>query len=371
MSGLDFRLATADDDPELRRLLRTNPMPGQIRVSFEREPDALAAGAVAGDRHHTIVAADPAHGRLIGMGSRTVYSGFVNGRRCRIGYLSQLRLERAYRGRIRLLARGYQLLHSLRARDELPFDITTIVADNCTARRVLGAGLPHLPAYRELEAFTTSIVPLWRRVRAPACPDVRIERGSPERLDGIAACLERNRSRLQFAPCWTPDELRSADRSRDLAPGDFLVALASGRIVGCAAVWNQSRFKQIVVHDYGPWMRRWQPWTDLLSRVAGTPRLPAPGQPLPHVFLSHVAVDGDRLDVFGALTAGACNQARRAGHACLIAGFAARHPFARALTGLSRAWTYSSLLYAVSWGADRADGPALDGRVPHLEVALL
>src|SRR4051794_19024058 len=38
-----FDVATPADDAEIRRVLRENPMPGAIRLSLEREPDAQLA----------------------------------------------------------------------------------------------------------------------------------------------------------------------------------------------------------------------------------------------------------------------------------------------------------------------------------------
>jgi hypothetical protein len=371
MRSVEFTVATNADDPDLRRMLKTNPLPGEITVSLEREPDALAAGAISGDPHHTIIARDPVDGRPIGMGSRSVYSGYCNGVPCRIGYLSQLRVERPYRGRIRLLSDGYRLIRGLRRADELPFDLTTIVADNRPARRVLGAGLRELPVYRELEPFTTLVVPVWRRHRMRRSREFTIARGSLETIPDIAECLERNRPRLQFAPRWTACDLSSPLRSRGLSPGDFVIAIAAGRVVGCLAVWDQRSFKQIVVQGYGPALQRWRPVTDLVARVAGTPTLPAPGRPIPHAFVSHVAIDDDRHEVFGALFVEACNDARGRGLVCLIAGFAERHPFLRVIRNTCRAWSYSSLIYAVQWNEGGTVDASIDGRMPHLEVGLL
>ena len=39
MSRISVELATSADDADLRRMLRENPMPGAISVSFEREPN--------------------------------------------------------------------------------------------------------------------------------------------------------------------------------------------------------------------------------------------------------------------------------------------------------------------------------------------
>jgi hypothetical protein len=369
MTTVDFRVATAADDPALRQLLRENPMQGEIGVSLEREPDVFLAASAEGERHDTIVARDGFEGRPIGMASRSVYSGFLNGRPARLGYLSQLRIDRRYRGRPGLLSRGYSLIRGLRDADDLPFDVSTIIADNTAARRVLGAGLPQLPIYRELEGLTTLVLPVWRRKRgAPAC---HIEAGTVDRIEDIARCLDRNRSRYQFAPRWTADDLLSPERSRGLVARDFLLALKGGRVVGCAALWDQSGFKQIVVRSYGPRLRRWRPYLDLASRCFGMPSLPDPGRPISHAYLSHVAVDDDDAEVFSALTAAAYNEAAARRSACLVAGFADRHPFLRVLRREYRAWSYASVLYAVCWERAEAALAMIDRRIPHLEVGLL
>jgi hypothetical protein len=370
-SRIDVRVATSTDDPDLRRLLRENPMRGDISVSLEREPDVFLAGSTEGERHQTIVARDRLQGRTVGMASRSVYSGFLNGQPASLGYLSQLRVDRGYRGRAGLLSKGYALMRSLRAPGDLPFDVTSIVADNTTARRVLSAGLSDLPMYQELEPFTTLLLPLWRRRHSRRSAAVRIERGSIERTAAVADCLERNRVRYQFSPRWTHSDLLSPERSRGLRPRDFLVAEGDGRVIGCLAVWNQSSFKQIVVREYGPAMQRWRPLAAVAARLLGTPRLPRPGRAISHAYLSHVAVDDDDAEVFEALLERAYNMACDAGYACLIVGFADRHPFLPIVQRNYRSWTYASVLYAVCWENGQAALSGIDRRVPHLEVGLL
>jgi hypothetical protein len=359
--------ATPEDEPELRRLLRDNPMDGEIRVSLEREPNAFLAAAVEGEPHHTIVAREIAGGGIVGMGSRSVWNAFVNGEPRRLGYLSQLRVDRAFRGQKRLLIAGYDLIRSFRAPGEAPFDVTSIVADNEVARRLLGAGLPGLPAYREIEPFATLVLPAGRPRRAGG--DVRVERGSRERMAEVADCLERNRRRYQFAPCFTAEDLLSPERSRGLAPEDFYLALAGNQVAGCLSLWNQSGFKQVVVRGYGRRLARFRPWINRLSPVLGTPRLPDPGQVLPHSWLSHVAVDGDDPGIFQALVEAAHADASARGDAYVVLGLAARHPWMPWVRSRFRAREYRSVLYTVCWEGEAVE--PLDGRMPHLEAALL
>lgn len=369
---LIVELATPAHEPELRRLLRENPMDGEIRVTLEREPNAHLAAAVEGEPHATVVASEGANARIVGMGSRAVMDAFVNGEPRRVGYLSQLRLDRAYRGRLRLLAEGYALLRAQRARGEQAYDLTSIVADNSVARRLLGAGLPGLPSYRPLEPFvTTLVVPPRRRVPGRAARRVRLERGSRELLSAIADCLERNGRRFQFARRYSVDTLLSPTRSRGLGAEDFLVATAGDRVVGCLALWDQSGFKQIVVRGYAPRVARWRSLVNLAAPLLGTPRLPEPGAALPHAYLSHIAVDDDSPDIFEALLLAALNEARDRSMTYVVAGFAARHPLLGVVRRHGHPREYVSLLYAVHWDDDAGAVAQLDGRVPHVEVALL
>jgi hypothetical protein len=363
--GTTVEEAAPEDDPELRRLLRDNPMEGEIRVSLEREPNVFLAAAVEGEPHRTIVARNP-EGGIVGMGSRSVWNAFVNGEPRRLGYLSQLRVDRAHRGRKRLLTAGYDLIRSFRSPEEMPFDLTSIIADNDVARRLLVAGLPGLPTYREIEEWTTLIVPTTSRPRRMTA--VRIERGTRERIGEVAACLERNRRRYQFAPRFSAEDLLSPKRSRGLVPSDFFLAVVNTEVVGCLALWDQSGFKQVVVRGYSPRLARWRPWMNRLAPLLGTPLLPDPGKALPHAYLSHLAVDGDDPEIFRALVEAAYAEARTRRYVYVVTGLAARHPWRPWLEKRFKPRAYASVLYAVLWEDEAA---SLDGRMPHVEVALL
>jgi hypothetical protein len=356
-------LASAADEPELRRLLRDNPMEGAISVSLEREPDAFLAASIEGHPHASVVARHPDDGHVLGMGSRAVVDAFVNGEPRRVGYLSQLRVERAARGRRHLLSRGYARLDELRAPDEEGFDFTTIIADNAPALRLLSAGVPGLPSYRLLETLVTLVIPTWPASR----PARDVERAGVARLAAVADCLQRNGRRFQLARRWTADDLGSPERCRGLRPDDVLVTTTGDRVTGCAALWDQRAFKQVVVRGYGQALSRVRPLYNLAARLLRAPRLPDVGVALPHAYLSHLAIDDDDPAVFEALLAAALREAGRRGLAYLAAGFSQRHPLLAVARRLRRCREYRSLLHVVHGGPP----PELDGRVAHVEVATL
>ena len=143
-SGLlstEAAVATEADDAALRALLRANPMAGAIEMTFEREPSLRVAAAAEGDRHATVIVRTR-DGRAVAMGSRAVMDVYLDGAPARVGYLGQLRVDPAWRGRRALMRSGYSAVRALRRADEAAFDLTAIVMDNAPARRLLEAGLP-------------------------------------------------------------------------------------------------------------------------------------------------------------------------------------------------------------------------------------
>ena len=136
----------------------------------------------------------------------------------------------------------------------------------------------------------------------------------------------------------------------------------------CAALWDQSAHRQLVVAGYSPWLRRVRPIVNLGARFAGMPRLPAPGEPLRAAWLSHVAVEREE-DLLVLLEA-ARAEARRRGLHVVFTGWPSSHPFAARVRELARRREYRSQLYVVRWPEDAA--PVLDPALPGMpEVALL
>jgi len=374
-----FELARHDDDAELCRLLRDNPMDGDIRVTLERQPSCFAAAAIEGTRHDFIVARNPRGDRIQGFGSRSVYDAYVNGTPQTLGYLGQLRVDAGSPGAHGLVRSGYRLLQQLDQRDHddlhrqsVPFYVTTIVSDNLRARRLLEKGIPGLPTYRKIGSFVTLLLDVNRgagRRHHAAC----VERG-PETFQrhrhGIADCLHRNLSRFQFARRWQSSELCS-DSTPGLRPEDFCVAVHQGRVLGCLAVWDQRSFKQIVIRGYRRRIAWSRPVFNLLAPALGVPRLPRVGSTLDVASLSHLAVDDDDTDCFGALLDAALLHARQQRIGLLTLGLAHGHPLLDWVRNAYPHRTYESIIYVVHWGKGTGLFRELDDRVPHLEVATL
>jgi hypothetical protein len=366
-------LALRDDDVELRRLLRDNPLQGAISVSMEREPDFFLGSTVEGEVHQTIVGRVVGQEqRLIGLGSRSVRDAWLDGEVGRLGYLSALRIDRAYRGGGGALKEGYRIMRELHEQHgDTPYYVTTIIADNKVARGVLERDRSWKPKYHRWGAISTLVLPvIFPRLR-PRLWGVEVRRATADMAGDVADCLQRCYRNHQFAPCWTPENLTDGKLCRGLRIEDFTVALKAGKVVGCVAAWDQLAFKQTVVRGYKGWMRRIQPVVGRVGPLLRWPGMPEPGSTLRQVFLSHLAVDGDDPGLGLTLLTSAFNRLVGRGYAFATTGLAEGNPL---LPAVKRAfWNieYRSILYLVYWEDGAEAAQMLDNRPPHLEVATL
>ncbi len=349
---LQISLAGPEDEPELRRLLRENPVPGSVAISYERESDFFLASGIEGEQGQTLIAREA--GKVVALGSRSTHTACVNGEARRIGYLSQLRLDKSLRGNAHLLFRGYEKLKELHDEDgETPFYLTSLIDGNEAARRFLTSGHLRLPRYRFLESFKTLVLDA-HGIEPGTCRS-----GRSEDFPEIASCLQGQAGRSQLCRPWTAEELLSPERSRGLSPEDFQVMTSKDRVTGCLALWDQSAFKQAVVRGYSGGLA-------LLRPV-----LPKVGRPLRMAYLSHLAIDGDDSQVLLALIRGAVARARESGIRYLTLGLSSRNPMLEAVRRAFAPREYGSALYAVHWKDGVAAVRALDSRPCHVEVATL
>jgi len=360
-------LALRDDDVELRRLLRDNPLPGAITVTLEREPDFFLGSTVEGDVHQTIVGRLVGEEqRLMGLGSRSVRDAWLDGE------AGRLRIDRAYRGGGGALKEGYRIMRELHEESgDTPFYVTTIIADNRVAREVLERDRGWKPKYDRRGAVSTLVLPvIFPRLRPPLL-GAEVRRASADMAGDIADCLQRCYRGYQFAPRWSAESLTDGSLCRGLRIEDFTVALRQGRVVGCVAAWDQLAFKQTVVRGYSGWMRKIQPLVGRVGPLLRWPGMPEPGGTLRQVFLSHLAVEGDDPRLGLALLTSALNRLVGRGYAFATTGLAEGSPLLPAVKRAFLNIEYRSILYLVYWEDGVEAAQRLDDRPPHLEVATL
>jgi hypothetical protein len=379
---LRFELAVPADDADLRRVLAETPMGGPVALVFRREPSYFEAATVDGRQRQVVVARDTETGRVIGFGSRSVMDRYVNGRAMAIGYLSGLRILTAYRGSMALVG-GFRLLRRIHADERTPLYLTTIAEGNELALSALTAGRAGLPAYHFAGRYLTGVLPLARAsprrarrgTRSLACATglegLTIRSATPADLAELLAFLNEAGPRRQFFPrCEIGDFFTRDGLFRELRPRDILLAFRGTRLVGTLAAWDQSAFRQNVVHRYSRPLRWIRPLYNAWARLTGRPTLPAPGKPLRVLTAALPLVADDDPDTFAALLASLRTRAAGGPWTHFAVGLHERDPLAAVLRRLS-ATLYITRLYLVCWLDGEALRKSVDGRPPYLELGSL
>jgi hypothetical protein len=365
-----FAIALAEhgDDAELRALLRENPMNGSMQVTFEREPDFFAACAIRGGFYQVGVGRDLESGRIVGLGTRSIARAFVNSRPVPFGWLSDLRLQPAYRGGT-LVARGYRFLRELHGDGRVELYGTVIFHDNRTALRTIAATRAGLPAYHDLGVIHSPGINLRRRKPAIAA-DCDIVHGRRELLPEIVDCLNRNNARKQFAPVHDVESFIHGNRWKDFQPSDFYVARRNSKVIGVLGRWNQSAFKQTRVISYGRRLRWIVPAANAVQTLLGAPSYPEPGQYVRFFYASFIAVDQDDVGVFRALLRRVYNDAVGSSFRYAMLGLHERDPLLAALEDYSLT-PFAGRLFCVCFADGEQVYRSLDGRAPYVEAATL
>lgn len=340
MSGISFTLATRDDEPDLRRLLRENPVGGSYVLGLEREPDAFAADFGLSDRHAFIIARRDDTGEAVGMCERLVAPAFVRGKVERLPYLGALRVAGSHRNRIAILKGGFAALrdHVERA-DELPFALTSIAADNDVAKRVLTAGLKGLPHYEPLAPYSTFLMrPRSARIARQISPATDADWAE------MAAFLQEELARQDFAPVWTEARLKQCGPAEQ-----YLLFRENGAIRGVVSVWDQRAGKQAVVRAYPSAVSRFRPALNIVAPLLGLPHFPPEGTALAQGFLSHLTARQDDPAILTALIRAGLSAAKRRGLSVAVLGCATARPLRTLVKQTWRSVEYQTELYLVSW----------------------
>jgi hypothetical protein len=366
---IEVKLATSADDGDIRRLLATNPIPGQVTVTYEREPDYFLGCQTMGNFYQVVIGRQQPEGELVGLGCRATRPLFINGQVEEVGYLSQLRIDRKYQGRW-LVPLGYRYMQKLHADGRVAGYLTTIIEENVRAIGVLvEKARGPIPRYREFQRLQTLAILLRRPRRLPVSA-YKLERGCQASLGEVVTFLRHEGAAKQFFPAYTEADFQQSPATLDFQVEDFILARQGGRLAGVIGLWDQSRYKQMRVQAYEGSLARLRPCYNLGLRIVGARPLPPPGQTLRFAYASFICVAGNRPDIFQLLLAATYNLAAERGYTYLMAGLADNDPLL-AEARRYRHIPYPSRLYTVCWPEGERWHERLDGRIPYVEIATL
>lgn len=378
-SAIRFALASAEDDSAVRRLLRNNPMPGEVSVSFEHEPNYFQSTGMAGADEQIILGFE--QDCLVSMGRCSFHDRFLNSEIRRVGYLSGLRLDASAQGRFDILRRGYRFFHEVDRSNPADFYFTSVTSDNVRSLRFLERGLPGMPRYEFLTEFVTLLLPVPRNprkleqindrsmARCKSC-GVKIISGSNQYVRPMVEFLNSNGKQHNLAMAWDAEKLSSL-AEHGLSPTDFKILTREGKIIGCAALWDQRGFKQTVIRGYSHRLSWLRPLLNWRASVFNFPVLPPVGSVLAHGFLSPLAVGPDEKESLLALVESSLLTAAERGLEFLTVGLAINDPRLAVVQNHFRCREYRNRFFQVKWNDEDFKWINLNGNLIFPEISLL
>ena len=324
--------------------------------------------SVTGEDCRILVARAGNHKEVVAVACRSTRHLFVNGCEQRLGYFGQLRIDERSRGRW-IVSKGFSVLKQLHDSDPMPAYIASIVERNREAIGVLvRKPRKHFPAFQAVADFRTFAIDV-RRPRQPAPCDAQLTAARPGQLAEIATFLRAEGARRQFFPVWTKDTLLGLT-AFGLRIEDLRVARQGEKIAGVAGLWDQSAYKQTVVHGYSGWLKAAAPIYNLGAPWLGRRALPRPGEKLRSAYAAFVCIAKDDAAVFAALLRELYNMARAREFDYLLIGLDSRDP----LAPVARQYThvlYPSRLYLAEWSDGGRLYEQLDDRPAYMDIATL
>ncbi len=379
---VEIRIAKKKDNAGLKALTREISMPGWVSMSYLREPDFFDSLAGQGN-DGTVIVAENGSGEIIASGARSKCELYVNGMPIEIGYLCGLR-SRKDGIPAKTVFRGYGKLKEIHTeKGDVPCYLTTIIAGNHRAEKVLTSGVAPLPVYKYTGSYETVAIPINRFRKNPRDKNIRrLKRGE---LPLLIEFLNREGSKKQFFPVISEAYLK---RLKGLDAESFFAYFADGGIIGAAALWDQGGFKQHLVRGYRRDISIIRPLLNVALNVCGFRALPPPGEEVKELYLAFPCAANNNPEILKAIIATMLYEATfPAGGALknnplttdaaereyhfLCGAFHEKDPLLSALRAF-RHFTYKSSIYLAYWDDGVEFVEKLDGRLsPYLELGTL
>lgn len=327
---MNFRLATAHDNEALLELTKKAPMIGTVVAYVDRRPNFFKLSELQGESFEVWVAEHD--DKIIGSVSCVARNVRYDGKVVKQLYGCDLKVDPHYRS-IKLgkeLARLY--ISKAAALSDCTMGEVEVINNNRRSLNIVSwLGGEMCPSSFAGNAITYQIMP-YKKYRELLAYNIRRARVSDIPL--IGKILHETYKDYDSSPLFDAQEI---DRALKIDPSftidSFRVAEQSGRVVACAAFWDQSSLRRTIVEKFPRSFKFMMPLLKSLRLFFKIPRLPKSGEELKYIFLRYPACAASDVEALRAILHHESNQLRNLKEYHFIwAGFHELDPLQKALS---------------------------------------
>ncbi len=310
-----LRLATEKDNERLCELFRQVDMAANLNLAEERDPDFFALHTIQTTslqkaQSYTKIyedISDPLNPYIFGCGTVVVRDAWLDGKKCRVGYACDLRIEPAYR-QGRIFPIGFQKFFDyVTEKESLAAMYFAILSDNKQARNAFFSDKTYRqnqPLVKQMTAYDMVSIQLVGPVAKPLLP---VRRATEHDINEISNFIANKQQRRQFG--FVFDKQLLLDRLRlwpNFSINDFFLAHNQrGQLVGCTAPWDtETHVRRSRVVKYGGKMQVLRQLYNIEARIRQFPCLPAAGECFHLVSLTHLEIENDSPLILNSLLRG-------------------------------------------------------------------
>jgi len=337
-----FDQASISDDQEIAELLKESTMPGNIEITFSRNPSFFNSVCVEGQSSDIIVGRDQ-HKKVKALGTRSVKTVFLHDEKIHLGYLSALRISQENRT-MKNLEDGYEAIYKSHRQNPADFYITSINSANTRAQRILESKHFKLPEYSYIGDYIS------HAFRPRQCSNSRlysIKQADENDLDKLLDFIHEQKNHYPLLPEYSNHDFNDG-LLRALKISDISLCYRNNILMGCMGLWDQQSYKQNILQSYSKSLSLMRPLINTVSSLSHRPKLPAPGKVINAASVVIPIVADREIDIYDALLSTVLNRAFEKNYDLLLCGSNSHDPL-QVCCSKRNSISFNNRIYLVSW----------------------
>jgi hypothetical protein len=370
-SSSDFRILPLDHrhNQAMLKILHESPIEaGGLAICFDRQPDIFAMAEL---KYSPLIWGGFFEGEeLAGFALVGHHEAYVNGRITPVMHFANCYIRPQSRGRGYLRAALPFFLSERHADASIGYAV--VMKGNRAAESKLGDKLAEAPWHLRSKKIAGLVAnSIFLSLRRRSKPAFAVRTARLDDIDAIVDLLRAEHSNRLFGLVTDRDRFAAGLRIRPgLSIDNYYVIEQGGKLAGVCAAWDTCAFKQNRVVRYSPWLGAVRSANNLISFLAGTPSLPAPGDSFRDVVVTDWAVRERSVELMHALLEHVYNTYYAQGYHSMIFGSCADDPILGATRGFIRTKVVSDIAL-FSLGEGQWEPGKIQTSLPFIDIALL